>query len=77
VPKNPFVSGAHATPPDPFNPGEKDYVDQLTYVDKVFGGFLERMKKADKFDDSTVIVAPDHNLRRRTRKRDGRRRRLL
>jgi len=70
VPHNPFVFDAAGfnPPADPFNPSEKNYVNQLAYVDRIFGEFLERMREAGKLESSTIIVASDHNFRKRTPK---------
>jgi hypothetical protein len=65
VPHVPFVfDGSGYNPPaDPFNPSDKNYINQLTYVDRMFGRFMAKMKDVNKFDNSTVVVMSDHNFR--------------
>lgn len=65
IPHVPFIYDASGYHPanDPFLNSRENYVNQLKYVDYLFGQYLKEMKVSGKFYDSTVILLSDHNYR--------------
>ncbi|HPJ96845.1 MAG TPA: sulfatase-like hydrolase/transferase, partial [Syntrophales bacterium] len=41
----------------------ENYRNQLDYADHILGKFIDRLKKNNKFETSTIILLSDHNIR--------------
>lgn len=66
IPHVPYIYDASGYHPanDPFLDNRINYVNQLKYVDYLFGQYLKEMKASGRFNDSTVILLSDHNFRK-------------
>jgi len=63
IPHWPFVFDAsgYNPGPDPYLLNDENYTNQLEYVDRLFGQFLEKMMLSHKDDGSAIILMADHN----------------
>jgi len=61
----PFVyrKTGYYTNKDPFLESPENYRNQLDYADHILGKFIDRLKKNNKFETSTIILLSDHNIR--------------
>lgn len=65
IPHLPFIYDAEGynPPADQYLQNDENYENQLAYVDRVLGRYVDALKRAGRFDDATIVVMSDHAYR--------------
>ena len=66
IPHFPFIYNVNGYNPSykSFSFNDANYIDQIKYVDKIFGEFISALKEENKFQESTVVFLSDTNYRK-------------
>ncbi|NIN33896.1 MAG: sulfatase-like hydrolase/transferase [Gammaproteobacteria bacterium] len=65
IPHLPFVydKNGYNPPAKPFLQNDKNYTDQLDYVDKVLQEFIDSLRKSGRYDRANIVILSDHSYR--------------
>jgi hypothetical protein len=65
IPHYPFIYNVNGYDPSykSFVATDSKYIDQIKYLDKIFGEFISILKENNKFNESIILILSDHNDR--------------